>query len=342
MTRFRSRISASAVLALAVATPSPAADVHPLLPAETEQVIYVNFRQIIDSQLVRRYALEQMKQSLQAEAAQKVMTDLGLDPLKDVDELTAGFWAEDPKAPKGIVVLSGKFDPVKLFNAADVQSKKTPEKIEIVAEGKYKFVRVVVGNPDETNPNPGMPFKELYFSLPSDSMILASTEKELLAKTMGRVEKKDTKPMVRKPLGALITNMDGKASFYTCSLNDPNKVGDIPPNPIFDDTVALKKQIQNVETTAMTVRVGEDVGLELILGMKDTTSADEFGGTVDGALDKVKSFLPLLGGQPKFKPFVDDLSKNLKSKTKGKEIHVTVVISGKAIATIAGAPDCGD
>src|SRR5262245_40169527 len=147
MSRPCCRLVPAGVLAGGLAAPAPAAEVPPLLPAETESVIHVNFRQVIDSPLVKKLALEPMKLFLQKEEAQKVMTDLGLDPLKDVDELTAGFWAEDPQKPRGLFILSGKFDPVKLFNFADAKGKENPDRIEIVTEGKYKFVHLMFEPP---------------------------------------------------------------------------------------------------------------------------------------------------------------------------------------------------
>jgi hypothetical protein len=330
------RVLAAAAVACGLATAAPAADVNPLLPAETDSIVFVNFRQIIDSPLVKKFALEQMKQALQGADAQKVMTDLGLDPLKDVDELTGGFWGEDAQTMKGLFVVSGKFDPAKLFTAADAESKKNADKISIVTEGKYKFVKLTNDNAS----GPAAALKELYVAVPNEKTILASTDKELLAKTMGRVESNDTKPAIKKPLGALVTKMDSKASFFLCGLSDPKKIGDIPPNPLFDDPAKLKKQLEKMENMAMTVRIGEDIGLEAAIGMKDSDAADEFSNTIDELFGKVRAFLPLIAGQqPAMKPLIGDLTKNLKCKAKDKEVQITLTISGKSIAAATGAGD---
>jgi len=327
------RLFVAALVAGGLAPPLSAAEVPPLLPAETESVIYVNFRQVIDSPLVKKLALEPMKQFLQKEEAQKVMADIGLDPLKDIDELTAGFWAEDPKVPRGLFILKGKFDPVKLFNFADAKGKENPDRIEIVAEGKYKFVHLMFEPPEGTDPRRRPPFTELFVTAPSDAMILASTDKDLLAKTMERVEKRDDKPAVRKALGAQLVKMDAKASLYFCGLSDPKKIGDIPPNPLFPDPDALKAQLVKIETTAFTLRIADDVGLEFVAGMKDAEAADGFAGTVDDMLTKVKTFLPLATAQaPQFKPILDEVNKNLTCRSKDKEVLLSLVVSGKAIA----------
>jgi hypothetical protein len=332
------RVLAAAVLACGLAAPAAAAEVHPLLPAESENVIYVNFRQIIDSQIIKKYALEQMKQALQGADAQKVMQTIGLDPLKDIDELTGGMWGEDAQTPKGLFILSGKFDPVKLFNAADEESKKNPDKIAIVTEGKYRFVKVT--NEGGGNNPAAAALKEVYISAANDKTLLAALDKDTLVKTMERVEKGDSKPAIKKALGALLVKMDSKASFFMCGLSDPKKIGDIPPNPLFDDPAKLKKQLEKMETMSMTVRIGDDIGLEAIVGMKDNEAADEFATMLDDMLGKVRAFLPLIAGQqPQMKPLVNDLTKNLTCKAKDKEVKIVLTLSGKAIAAAAGAGD---
>jgi hypothetical protein len=336
MKRLFRRVLAAAALVCGVATAAPAADVNPLLPAETESIVYVNFRQILDSQLVKKFAIDNLKQALQGDEAQKLLTDLGLDPLKDLEELTGGFWGEDAQTMKGLFVVSGTFDPAKLFSAAEAASKKNADKLSIVSEGKYKFVKVTNDNAN----GPAAALKELYVAVPNEKTILGATDKELLAKTMERVEKKDTKPVVKAALGTLFKKMDPKASFFMCGLSDPKKIGDIPQNPLFEDTAKLKKQLEKMENMAMTVRIGEDIGLEAAIGMKDADAADEFSGTIDELFGKVRAFLPFFAGQqPAMKPLIGDLTKNLKCKAKDKEVQITLTISGKSIAAATGAGD---
>src|SRR4051794_26808628 len=95
--RMARRLFAAAFLAVVVAAPVRAAEVDVLLPAETEAVMFVNVRQILDSDLVKKYALGQVKQALQGNENQKLLKDLGLDPLKDIDRVTVGSWGKGPE-----------------------------------------------------------------------------------------------------------------------------------------------------------------------------------------------------------------------------------------------------
>src|SRR5262245_27654260 len=78
------------LFALAVSAATlPAADVDKYLPADTEMVLTINIRQILDSALVKKEALGMLTDLIQgSEEAKTTLTKLGLDPLKDIDRLT--------------------------------------------------------------------------------------------------------------------------------------------------------------------------------------------------------------------------------------------------------------
>ena len=124
---------AAALLAVAAA-PVRAAEIDVLLPAETESVMFVNVRQVLDSDLVKKYALGQIKQALQGNDAQKMLKGLGLDPLKDIDRVTIGSWGKGPEDMQAVAIVRGKFDPEKVLNAARDQAGKNADKMAIVEE----------------------------------------------------------------------------------------------------------------------------------------------------------------------------------------------------------------
>ena len=70
--------------------PSRAAEPDKLLPADADTVVTVNIKQILDTDIIKKYALEQLKQALDGQDAKKLLTELGLDPLKDIDRIVVG------------------------------------------------------------------------------------------------------------------------------------------------------------------------------------------------------------------------------------------------------------
>src|SRR5437762_221558 len=82
----------SLTLALAfVSVPAQAAEVSKFLPSDSEAVWTLNVKQLLDSGLVKKYAMAEITKNLKGNAdAQKAMAALGFDPLKDVSAL---IWA---------------------------------------------------------------------------------------------------------------------------------------------------------------------------------------------------------------------------------------------------------
>jgi hypothetical protein len=323
----RTVLAAAVVAAGFAAAPARAADVDALLPADTEQVFRVNMRQILESDLIKKYALAQIKQALEGNEAQKMLQELGMDPLKDIDTLTGGVWGDNPQEMKGLFVVRGKFDLEKLMTAAKAQAEKNGDKVAIVKEGSYTLIKVTVDN----RPDP------FYVSGLDEKTVVGGTDKKLVIDALKADPK--AKPAVKKELAELVAKMDEKASMFICGLSN-GKVGDIPPNPLFDNPEKLKKQLEKMEALSMTVKVTGDVTLDINMAMKDGDAADDFGTSVDELLGKAKAFLPFLAMQnPNMKPIVTEISKTLKSKVDKKAVSVTAKLSGDAISKAAGADD---
>src|SRR3954468_15012654 len=177
------RLFAAAVLALVAAAPVRAAEVDVLLPAETEAVMFVNVKQILDSDLVKKYALGQIKQALQGNENQKLLKDLGLDPLKDIDRVTVGSWGKGPEDMEAVAIVRGRFDPEKLFAAAKDQAGKNADKMAIVEEKvgdkTYKLVKI-------TQDNQPKPF---YVAVADEKTIVGANDKKLTTNILAAAEK---------------------------------------------------------------------------------------------------------------------------------------------------------
>ncbi|MFO0848025.1 MAG: hypothetical protein U0871_05645 [Gemmataceae bacterium] len=328
-----SRLFAGVAVAAAVAAPARAAEIDPVLPAETESVVFVNVKQILSSELMKKYALGQLKQMLASDTneAAKVLKDLGLDPFKDIDRVTGGIWGKQDEM-NGVFVVKGTFDLEKMFAAAEKAAKSNGDKIAIVSEGKYKLVKFT---------NEKTPDRPIYATFADEKTIVGGTDKKLVI-TARETAEKGGKPQLKKDLAALILKQDEKASVYVCGLTD-GKIDQLPPGiDQFPGLNAekLQKQLETMRSMAMTLRLTEDVGLEVAMGMKDDAAAEDFGGTLSQVIGTVKGFLPLVTGQrPNLKPLVDELNANLKSKASGKEVTITLKLSADAIGKAAGGGD---
>ncbi len=332
------RLSRCLLVAVAVALPAAApavraAEVDPLLPKETEQVVHVNVKQILDSDIIKKYALGQIKQAMQGADVKAQLETLGLDPLKDIERLSVGIWGKDPNDMSAVAVLRGKFDAKKLFDSAKDQAGKTPDKVGIEEEGSFKLVKITGDN--------GKPF---FVTVADEGTIVGGSAKGLVTDALTAFNKKD-KAKLSKELTALVLKQDEKASLFFCGVVE-GKLGEIPDGA-FDqlqavgvDPASMKKQIQKMSTVAATVRLGKEVALDITMGMKDEDSAEEFGGKAGNLtklVDTAKTFLPLMvGQQPKAKPLIDDLVKTLGTSVKGKDVSIKLAVTADAIGSVAG------
>jgi hypothetical protein len=319
------------VAAFAVAAPAArSAEVDPLLPSETEQVAYMNVKQILASDIVKKFALGQIKQALEGNDAQKFLKEIGLDPLKDIDSAYIGLWGEDKDNMNTLAVVRGSFDAEKLFAAAEKAAKENADKVSIVEEGDYKLVKFV--NKDG---KPG------YAAVADSKTVVVGTEKKIVANALTAAIKK-VKPAINKDLAALVLKQDEKASMFMCGITE-GKLKDIPdinvPVPGIDGD-KIKDGLQKMNSMAMTLNLGKEIALDMVMGMKDADAADDFGATMAKLTDTVKTFLPLIGmQQPNAGELIKNITDTLKSKVKDKDISVTVKITAEAIGKATGKSD---
>jgi hypothetical protein len=334
MRRFSHYLLAAVVVGAAT-TATRAAEVDPLLPKETEIVAQVNVKQILESDIIKKYAMGQLKQALQGEDVKKQLELFGIDPLKDLDKISLGLWGKTQSDMNAVTVLRGKFDPKKIFEGIKAQASQTPDKVSIEDEGDAKLVKIANDN--------GKPF---YATVADDKTIIGGTDKKLVAASLDGFNKKE-KSKLSKELTALVLKQDEKASLFFCGVSDGNTDLSSIPEGAFDqlkpfgvDGESFKKQLGSISNMAMTIRLGKEVSLEMTMGMKDEDSAEEFGGA-KGNLTKLintaKQFLPLIGGQqPQAKALIDDVSKSLNAKVKGKDVMLSVSVTADAIGSAVG------
>lgn len=317
-------LGAALVVLLAANPTLRAAEPDKLLPADTEFVFSANLKQIVESDIIKKYALEQLKQALQGADAKKFLTDLGLDPLKDVERVIIGASGKDQTDTKALLVIHGKFDPDKLFKAAEAQTKKDPDHFSLVKDGKDMMFKY---QPDNGNP--------VYGTVVDETTLVAGTDKKLITTALGVGSKKAA---VSKDLTALISKMDDKASLWGVAVVK-DKLNNIPIPKGGGAPANLKGNLENMESVALVVRVTQDVSLDVTIGMKDADAADEFGKMAEELLGQAKGAAPFLAAtRPQLRPLAD-IAKSLKSVVKDRTVTISAKMAGSAIGELLKAGD---
>ncbi len=305
--------------AVAAATPTRAAEPDKLLPPDADVVVSMNLRQALGSEIVKRYALENLKQTLQGNDAQKFLRELGLDPLKDVDRVVVGMSGKDETDFKYLVVVHGTFDPEKLYKAAEAQTRADADHFALVKDGKDVMFKYT---PDNGNP--------LYGTVVDEKRVILSGDKKGIADALAVPA--SAKAKLGGELTTLIKGMDDKSTLWVAALAngrlDKVKLKGPAANP------GIQNSLGNLQTATLVVRVEKDVDLNIGLGMKDNDAAEEAGKTVNELLQTVKGALPFLAANdPKLKPLVES-SKSLKSEVRDRTVVITGKLAGQAIGDI--------
>lgn len=335
--KFMKRLALAATIAVGgIVNTTRAADPDPLLPADSEGVMFFNMRQLVDSDIIKKYALEKLKEGLESEDAQKQLKKFGVNPLKDIDKVTVGFWGKEGEEPKFGGTIRGKFDPAKLFEAVQEEAKKNPDKVSLVKSGKYTIIKATNENAQPNTP------KEFFGAVADENTIVMASSEQFCVDLIKRAEEKVTKAALSKEVTALLVKMDDKATFYFCGLNKMKEAPKFPPQAgqVLDDPEKFAKTLVAMKDFSLVLRCNEDVGVEINMGMKDKDSQKDMDEMMSDLVGKVKAFLPLVSGsQPNMKAVSQELSKSMKVKSNESDVSITTKVSGKAIAAAVGKDD---
>ncbi len=330
-----SRIARFAMIALFSMVGIPAgraAEVDNLLPQETEFVIQINVKQLLESDIVKKYFSAKLKMEFEKKEAQKVLTDLGLDPLKDIERVTIGMWGKDKESFKGMFIVRGTFDAKKIMDAAQSFARDTPDKFTIVKEEELELIQFT-----------GSDGKPGYIAVIEGKPIIAGTDKKSVAAAVAAHTDK-AKPALGKELAAIVHKQDAKASLFMCGIVE-GKITEVPGDfgqlkPLGVDGEKIKAGIIAMKTFGMTANIGAEVKLSMKLGMKDNDSADDFGAEITKLVTAAKTFLPLAAGsKPNYKSLIDDITATLSTVSKDRDIIVAVKLTAAAIGTAVGAEE---
>lgn len=317
-------LRAAVVVGLSVPT-ARAAEPDKLLPADADLVVQVNVKQILGSDIIKKYALEQIKQTLDGQDAKKLLTELGLDPLQDIDRIVGA--SIDTKIgqradAKGLVIVHGTFDPDKLYKAAEVQSKKDANRFAMIKDGSMVIFKF-------TPENGGQP---IYGTVVNDKTVIAATDKKLIATALKAADEKKKAP-IKPELADLLKKMDEKASVFAVSIVkgkfDEVKLpggGNIPV-----DLSSIQNLLPKTETFSISIKVGANVDVEVTLGMKDGDTAGDMRNALNDLIKQVKPLAQLAGAaEPRAKPLGDVLN-SIKTTSKDKDVTVTGKVTGANI-----------
>jgi hypothetical protein len=256
------------LMALLLCTTSVcAADSDKYLPSDTELLVRVNVRQLLDAPAVKNDKDVQQRAKKIVEQlltdyrpAMKHLDDAGVDLYRDITALTAALPA-DADVEKAFIIVDGKFDPAKLQAVAQAAAKKPNTDLKIIQLAGRDVYELNLAKLDQP----------VFVCVLDGSTLLASGRKDHLAAAMAKAKEKVEPPKKVQPLLALL---DGKQHLGIAATRGAAvKLLDMLQLPFSD---ALPAILEDAEAVHGGFVVGKDVDVTIRFLTKDEKTARQF------------------------------------------------------------------
>jgi hypothetical protein len=269
------------VLAMVAVQPVRGAEADKLLPNDSEYVITLNVRLLLDSALAKKYGVPRLQELLNSDQEfQDIFKSLGLDPLTDIHSLTlASTNISDPK--KALFILHGKFDPAKFHAKALDVIQTYGEVLKIHEAEKLRYYEL--NFPGQTS---------FYVAVTDPVTIVASPGIDGLAEALEKVAGKRTSS-VKKELLGLLEKVDSSRTLWMIGIKSA-----LEHSPLSADDNA-RPVLAKVETATAGVTVASDIKAEFVLSAKSADAAKELSKELVEKLDRAKGIVSILVGDVK-------------------------------------------
>lgn len=317
----------AALIAVLAGQTARSAEPEKLLPLDTDTVVAVNLKQLLGSEFGKSYIVDNLKKDLEKNGMSKILQDIGLDPMKDLEKITIAMidMKFKPNAEQDMVIIArGAFDAEKIFKVAEAESRNNPDKFSMIKDGDTIMFKY---QPEGERP-------ATYATVIDEKTIVAASDKKFITAAIKTADSGKPAP-VKKELAELIKKADDKASIFIASfvsgklgdLNIPNQAGPL-------NFESMGKAIPQTESALITVRIGADVALDVLVAMKDEESANDMRNALIDMLDQLKplaDFASKLDPQAKALP---ELLASVKVTSKNKDMTLTFKAPGSELGKL--------
>jgi hypothetical protein len=307
-------IALIAVAVLAVVLPARAAEVDKYLPQDTEIVVVVNARQLVDSPLVKKHLLNHIQEFIENnDEITEILDDLEFDPFADLKSITAALTMVGTEA-KGLIIVHGNFDEAKFVDKAKEVARDKSDILKIHKEDEYTIYEVNVDGGG----------KPLFVGIVDEHTIVAGPEKQYILDAFAKaLDKKDS--AVSREIAELIEKVNAKQSVWFAATANAFLRGDLSHDE------KARKNLEKVNGITAGITIGRDVKAAFTIAANSADSAKELAREIKTALEQAKAFLPLLAEQSKELAPAIDVVGSLRVNTEGSTVTIKGEVSEELI-----------
>lgn len=278
------------------------------LPADTQALIRLNFRAMIDSPLAKKMGIEKASEIIKSIPGGEILTEMGFNPLKDIDSITVAA-PGGGDMEKGLIIVAGKFKADKLVAKANEEAKNNKDKVKIHKAGDKTIFEIII--PEQQVP--------MFMMIASNNTILASTQKEYLEKALANSGSK----LANKDFSALVEKLDPDLAISMVAVSSAFPSKNLPEQ--------AKAIMDGIDSIGGGIGIDKDVSLKINVFTKDEDSSKKLKETMDQGMGQALGFLGLMAAQQKELTPVLEFVKSMKTSSKAKMMSLEGKLPGKMI-----------
>jgi hypothetical protein len=233
------------------------------LPDNAEMVVSIDLRALLDSAAVKKLAQKEIDEILDKAEVANVLKLIGLDPRKDISNLTLcvgkievdiGGGQPDGKA-EILGIVRGKYQPEKLHAALAEFAKNDPNKLSVSDHGGMKVYEGKEGN------------RPMFAAVLDGQTIVVSDKKSNVTDAIDRSKGKG-QAKLSKEFAAVLEKADSKKTIWMATI--------VPA--AIKDLAKLAPQggdiVEKVEGVTLGTSISEGIKAELKIHTNDDEAAD--------------------------------------------------------------------
>jgi len=286
-----------------------------LLPNDTEMVVVVKVKAILESALVKNAgvttALKELLSS--SEDVEAVLKELNFDPLRDIDQVIVAV-SSGSDTDKGLVIVRGKFDVEKLKARAELAAKENKDILTVAKAGGHTYYEVAP---------PGAE-KALFVGIVNSSTLVLGSAKDFVLDALDKEAGKKKTQLKNKDLADLMTRFDPK---LTVAVAAPGKT--ISQSPLLPDEV--KDIVGKVQDLTVGVTIDKDLKATVAFTAIKAEDATSLHKTIKEWTNTGVAALSLIANDSPQLESVLDLAKSIKPRLQGKTISIEMTVGGDLI-----------
>ena len=296
----------------ALGMPSHAIEPDAFIPPDTEFVMNLRPRQILESPFLKSQGWDVLLKTLLAtnDTVQQILESTGIDPFKDVESLQVAAKGQGPET-QVLAVIRGKFSPKKIAKVVEEQGENSGAPVKKIKENGITLWELKT------------PAASLYIAFDENKAVLASTTKDYLVTALNG----GFKESVNTELRTALEKVSGKEGMWMAGvITEQARKG-------MDRSDDLKPLADKMESWAASFDLTDTVKLALDMYTKDPATARSLKDLTENKFFPFLKNLPPVQN-PAVKKRMDTMMKQLKIEAKGKAVMGRLTVDAEMLKSL--------